>query len=410
MKALSRTSSMTNLRGNHDNRKSRAIWSESILAQLESISLDNNVSSNYSFSSSLSENRSQQWKESTLAAGMMVEEKQPAQEEIASITPTSSEEPETASPSSISPSNSFHFHDKENMKPNMVDSSFKSTGVISKSEIEKKHKAKNGKSEDDDAQSVASNISRLRAKQKLLRLHSANRLAESRRRLSLQLQSTQGQQYLPTRDASSVTSRTTISEWSAMHHTPSHRRSSIPRQVLISESPSLHDLRQSPVHESKDTLTVATESERVLQERLSKVQDELAGTRQMVKFMIMILVLTAMGLIFHGELLQAVHHSRFGTSPLAPPALGRQMQSSTVGMGTLSMAETDCDNQDASCVNIDSGIITISPAQKGDEFMRKSQTNKKAILDRAQRILKSKANESSLDTSNPDYIALLLSQ
>ncbi|CAJ1951342.1 unnamed protein product [Cylindrotheca closterium] len=374
-------------------------WSQSLLTQLESISPD------YSFATLSSENKIYQWKESTLAAGMMLEEKElkHGDDVVATITPTSSEE-ETVSPSSS-------FNDSEMISNEEMCKSRKSASVISKAARKQKNKKARNKrtDDDDDAQSVASNISQIRAKQKLLRLHSASKLAESRRRLSLQQQSSFGQQYVSTtRDASSVTSRTTISEWSTMHtHTPGHRRSSIPRQVVVNGDTLFDDLRQSPVNESKDALTVTTESELVLQERRSEVQDELVGTRQTMKYMLTLLLVGALGFFCQADLLNIVH-LRFGT--LAQGFFfEHQMNTNVAAITSMkSIEEPVCDQQlDESSKSMDLPNEAIS---MDDKLISKSKANKKAILERAQRYLQSKKHESILDTSNPDYIGLLLSQ
>lgn len=403
---MSQTSETQRPNGRKREKSYDHLWSEPMLAQLESMTREH-ISSN---DNTIHTNKSHQWKESTLAAGMMAEEKELTQDEIPTITPASSEEEVSPFPLTT-PSSSFN-DDKENnatgnSSSQMISSeekstSHKSTIAISKSRKKKKIIERKRTDDDDDAQSVASNISRVRAKQKLLRLHSANKLAESRRRLSLQQQASVGQQYLSTRDASSVTSRTTISEWSTMHHTPVHRRSSIPRQVLVSDGPILHDLRQSPVHESKDCLTVTTESERVLQERLSQVQDELVGTRQIMKFLFSLLVLGALGLFFHDELV-IVAHSRFRTLQQVQAVFGHEMRPKMATISMMPVEEPICHHQLQSTHLRNEALST-------DETISKSQANKRAILDRAQRILQSKNHESGFDVRNPDYIGLLLSQ
>jgi hypothetical protein len=112
--------------------------------------------------------------------------------------------------------------------------------------------------EDDSVESVSSNIRRLRAKQKLLRLQSASTLAESRRRLSQNSQN---------RDAMSVTSHTTLSSCV-------HRTASIPQHVLISQS------------------------EPWLEQRLLDVRDELEVTKRMMRgmFVLLFLLLATVGL------------------------------------------------------------------------------------------------------------------
>jgi hypothetical protein len=112
--------------------------------------------------------------------------------------------------------------------------------------------------EDDSVESVSSNIRRLRAKQKLLRLQSASTLAESRRRLS---------QNSPNRDAMSVTSQTTLSS-------SAHPTASIPQHVLISQS------------------------QPWLEQRLLDVREELAVTKRMMRgmFVLLFLLLATVGL------------------------------------------------------------------------------------------------------------------
>lgn len=111
----------------------------------------------------------------------------------------------------------------------------------------------------EDDESIASNISRLRAKQKLLRLHTASKLAESKRRLSQNW------------DAMSVTSHTTLSVASSS----SNLYHCIPQHVVVTQQ------------EEKASFTDQQQQQRLI----SVLHKELVATKRIIRGFIILLIM-----------------------------------------------------------------------------------------------------------------------